>query len=372
MAGLTHYYIDPASGNDTTGDGTIGTPWKTLSKSLTTITRDGVNGDQINVRDSAADTLTVVSPLSTYAAAATRDAPLFIRGYTTAANDGGVGILDGGGTVSIFSDTVFDSLTLIDLEMRNSGSAVVVKLDDDSRIYRCYIHDTTGNGIELDFDGVVSGCRIGDIGGIGVQVFGGEVSKCYLFNSTKDFSAAIQKGFSDDTVMRISHNFVNIDGASSGILFDEGTIVRANDVFSNAGTGTGIGPRSTDEECVEITNNLVSGFSGAGGKGIDISADDSVQIYGFNHVYDCTTEYIEAGDIYCDLGDNETGSSPVYASAPTDFSKQDVGNIIAGAFPKSFTSGPTTHIDKGYAQKQQSAGGGGSGPTRKVGGVLAR
>lgn len=43
---MTTYYIDFANGNDTTGDGSTGNPWKTLSKFLTS----GANGDTCLVR----------------------------------------------------------------------------------------------------------------------------------------------------------------------------------------------------------------------------------------------------------------------------------------------------------------------------------
>lgn len=51
---MTTYYIDYKNGNDTTGDGSTGTPWKTLNKALTTVS----NGDTIKVRGDAGDKTT--------------------------------------------------------------------------------------------------------------------------------------------------------------------------------------------------------------------------------------------------------------------------------------------------------------------------
>lgn len=50
---MTDYYVDYATGNDTTGNGTSGTPWKTIKKATDTVTA----GDhRIFVSDDAADT----------------------------------------------------------------------------------------------------------------------------------------------------------------------------------------------------------------------------------------------------------------------------------------------------------------------------
>ncbi len=102
---MASYFIDPQSGNDTTGDGSIGTPWKTLQKGID----NAAGGDQINVKDSAADVLAAaIDWTSGWSAGTSRDAPLIIRGYTSAENDGGIGEIDGDDAVaSIFSNDFY-------------------------------------------------------------------------------------------------------------------------------------------------------------------------------------------------------------------------------------------------------------------------
>lgn len=53
---MTTYYIDFANGNDTTGNGSTGLPWKTLSKFLTS----GANGDTCLVRGDGSETAVYV------------------------------------------------------------------------------------------------------------------------------------------------------------------------------------------------------------------------------------------------------------------------------------------------------------------------
>ena len=93
---LTNYFVDPAAGSDDTGDGSIGTPWASVQHALDSITRDATNGDQVNIKSGTADVLAATLDLTTYGTP-TATAPLVLRGYTSAANDGGVGVLSGGG-----------------------------------------------------------------------------------------------------------------------------------------------------------------------------------------------------------------------------------------------------------------------------------
>jgi len=91
---ITNYYVDPGGGDDATGDGSIGTPWKTTQYALDHIVRNSTNGDQVNIKAGAADVLAASLSLATYGAP-TYDAPLRFRGYTNIANDGGYGDIHG-------------------------------------------------------------------------------------------------------------------------------------------------------------------------------------------------------------------------------------------------------------------------------------
>ncbi len=157
---MASYFIDPAAGNDTTGDGSIGTPWKTLQKGID----NAAGGDQINVKDSAADVLAAaIDWTSGWSGGTSVDAPLVIRGYTSSENDGGIGEIDGDDAVaSIFSTTSIPAgVIIIDMLMHNTTSYVIdpannwymfrsefhsngatAAIDNATDIYivNCYIH----------------------------------------------------------------------------------------------------------------------------------------------------------------------------------------------------------------------------------------
>ena len=59
---LTNYYVDPGSGSDVTGTGTVGSPWASVQHALDNITRDATNGDQINIKAGTADVLSSPAP----------------------------------------------------------------------------------------------------------------------------------------------------------------------------------------------------------------------------------------------------------------------------------------------------------------------
>ena len=205
MGAATEYYVDPTNGNDTTGDGSVGTPWATVQKALNTITQDTTNGDRINLRDTSDDVLSSALSFATYGTPNV-DYPLIIQGYTTSAGDGGIGGISGGGSVAIIDSTSIDAVILIDLHLHNCGSAVVVRLDNWGTIYNCEVDNTTGDGIECD-QYLISNCYVHNVGGRAIEVANGVVYGCYVENGTNDCTAAIQLG----PGCRLSYTIVLVD-----------------------------------------------------------------------------------------------------------------------------------------------------------------
>jgi len=99
----TQTYVDYGSGSDATGDGSIGTPWKTLQYAFDHLTRDTTDGNQVNLKAGTAHVNSAALDLATLIAggALSTTAPLIIRGYTSAANDGGMAEIDCGVRVYI-------------------------------------------------------------------------------------------------------------------------------------------------------------------------------------------------------------------------------------------------------------------------------
>ena len=350
MTTPTLYYVDPSLGSDT-GDGTVGTPWGRASGSVVQYalntgitTRDATNGDQINVKSDQAvgvttttdDTLAAALDFSTYGASGFGN-PLIIRGYTSAANDGGIGGIDGAATYGIQASSIGHHY--VDMHLHNCGSATVLTLGNYCVVLNCELDNTSGGGIDCSGSGnYVIGCHLHDIGGIGID--GGfsaaRIMRNYLKNGTKDFSSAI---YLSSTLCVVTDNIVSVDGTSNGInCASWGVLVQGNSILGGGSTGKGIiGPATG---LGQFLNNLVEGFSGSGGVGINLTALGDVFVYGHNGTYNNATEYSVTSDVHIDLGDNEELAASPFAQSGADtfanrfvfFSPVDTDNVHGGAY----------------------------------------
>lgn len=310
MGALTNIYVDPAIAADS-GTGTIGDPYGDLQYALNTQTRDATNGDQFNVKAGTSEILAAALSFATYGTPAV-SSPCIIRGYTAAANDGGIGVVSGNGSLACISSSP-TAVKLVDMRFTNSGAATILTLGANSSILNCEIDTTTGGGVSLA--GPVINSYFHNIGAIGVAastlVYG-----CTFRNETNDFTIALQCGSTGLCVF----NLIDIDGSSVGInIAANGVKVMFNSVYSNAGTGVGIkNSTSGDTNCVFINNTIV-GFSGAGGIGIQVVGQNA-DIVGYNLIFNNTTNTSLTGDINVNLGNNDTaGSSPFVDAANDDF-----------------------------------------------------
>lgn len=172
-------YVDYLNGNDSTGTGAIGSPWKTINKAYTTLGTTGI----INVRYSGG---VVNRPLSgerwTLQKNATAGSPITIRtapedspNYISRTN---MAVCQGSFLCGGSGSTQFSGLRIEDLEIYSTsglarGAAGVegIKVENfkDIEITRCHIHDTIETGILLT--GSVSD---------GIRVDNWHVHKCYI------------------------------------------------------------------------------------------------------------------------------------------------------------------------------------------------
>ena len=119
MAAFTLYYVDTASGVDSVGNGTStgASAYATVQYALNDIgTTHGIGtvGNQINIKGD--DTITTTLTLATYGAPATAS-PLVFKGYTTTANDGGQGAINGNNSVAIYQDTANDYVYFVNMRL---------------------------------------------------------------------------------------------------------------------------------------------------------------------------------------------------------------------------------------------------------------
>jgi hypothetical protein len=358
----SQYYVDFSGGNDTTGDGTVGTPWKTIEKALDTITRDATNGDQINVKDDADETITTTFSLATYGTP-TGSAPLIFRGYTTAANDGGIGGVDMQGNNNTMITAAVLGVSWIDMHLHNTGSATVLDTGELGAVINCEINNSTGSGLVLGNEGGAYNNYIHNIGANGISVARTGIVYCnYLANGTNDFTDAITTA---NTGCTIERNIISIDGSTNGITtgsFDDPVRIINNSILCASGTGKGIAPSANGLQGAMIVNNLVEGFSGAGGVGYDMSSTtENMDLYQNNGARNNTTNYSGDGDVFPGITDNEAlGATPfdksgsdTFANRFTYFAPADTGNVRGGAYPGT----GFTRLDKGAVQHADPAAG---------------
>lgn len=336
MGAPTQVYVDPAIAADS-GTGTIGDPYGDVQYALNTQTRDATNGDQFNVKAGTSEILAAALSFVTYGTPTTT-APVIIRGYTSAANDGGIGVVSGNGSVACISSGSLSLVRLVDMRFTNSGGATLITLNGQILLLNCEIDTTTSNAVVLGSNNYVMGCYFHNIGGIG---FAGTVSLYgnTFRNETNDFTQAAQLNSNCLAIF----NIIDIDGASNGININGDTsIAMFNSIYSNGGTGVGIRNATSTHEQLVIINNTIQGFSGVGGIGLQVTSQNA-DVVGYNLFYNNTTNLSITGDVNVDLGNNDVaGSSPFVNAGSDDF--DPIAGLSVGY--------PTTW--KGYTSTQQN------------------
>lgn len=346
MGAPTNHYVDPSIAADS-GTGTSGDPYGDLQYALNQISRDATNGDQINIKSGTDEILASALSLTTYGTPG-EFTPLIFRGYTSAANDGGVGGIDGNaGNFSILASGSY--VSFIDLHLHNTGSATIVNVAANSAVIGCEIDGSTGSGI-VATSGVtghpfIYGNNIHNCGGSGISAGGANILGNYLANGTNSFGSAISLG--NDFAI-VEGNIISVGGSTNGIYTNRrGHVIRGNSILSAGGTGRGIWFDSAFAEYCACENNLIEGFSGTGGYGIYIDAVPWMLSISGNAIYNCTTAYnpsnlTSAGnsDVGIVLQANESLSASPFAKSGSDtfanrftyFAPADTGNVHGGAY----------------------------------------
>lgn len=344
---------------------------------MDTVTRDSTNGDRFNVKAGTSEVLTAALSLTTYGTPTTA-APLVIQGYTSAAGDGGRGVIDGAGTYTILSGSAL--VHWFDMRLTNTGSADVVTAGSNAIIARCEIDTTTGGGIGMNSGAKIIDCYIHDYAttntnnkrGIstGDRAF---VRGCYIVSAAAGHNSTNAGILVNGANSCIIGNIVSVV-SSHGIHGSSGcdnSVIEGNSVFGGGSTQTGI-QLDSGAESVTVFNNIVEGFYGAGGDGL--VAVSIMGAYGHNAYYNNTTNATVAG-IAVDLGNNDTlGASPFVNAAGGDFNiNGTVTGVTEDAWPQSWpglTTSTAPKPDKGAVQAGAGAGGGGLAASIFGGGVV--
>jgi hypothetical protein len=129
-------------------------------------------------------------------------------------------------------------------------------------------------------------------------------------------------------------NIIKCSGAVDAIDVIQGTVDK-NSIFCSGGSGSGIRTGGIFTRLTRvITNNVVEGFSGVGGIGIESHTSPHVYCEG-NAVYNCTTPYDTPIQIYdANAIDNEILVSSPFVDGPGgNFTPVDIGNVKEGEQP---------------------------------------
>jgi len=347
-----YYYVDPAI-NANSGTGTLGDPFGDLQYALDTITRSTTIGDQINIKAGTSEFPTGSLSLATYGSP-TR---LILAGYTSAANDGGRGEIDFGGSNTNIWTALYTNVALFRLKICNNGTGTMNM--SQALVDACELEiggqiTLQGSGSGIQYSKVTTAALRGIVFG-----FGG----AYALNNFIVHSGSGDGLYQNGTGCFFFGNVVKQSNASSSgaflLISGQGTGVCTNNTFVNtaSSTGSGVAIQATLPTGAIITNNLIQGYSGAGGTAIRQTASNTRSIGRIqnNYWFNCTSG-VTATSAAIISGNSSLGSSPFVDVANNDFRVS--GTVLGAGFPSALlgASLSTNSLDIGALQAVASGG----------------
>lgn len=369
--------VDDDAAKCTQHTGTALLPWRSLQGAFDLCTRNATDGNQVNLLAGTAQVNAAALDLTTFIAGGALAAagPLIVRGYTAAANDGGVGEIDCGGA-AMWAATSYDFIVLVDLEIHTFGDNNGVTLDFGCQVIDCEVHKgaSTPSGKWLvylvnDYCAAI-GCHIHDGGTTSTGIYasgdGPLAMGNYVANCTTGISGGNADGFS------ITGNIVLItEAAGKGITIGGAASfwITGNAVYNTAaGTAEGISMGNSGGRYAGVCiNNIAVGWSGVGGIGI---GSDTAGIYaymvGYNAFYNNTANFSISDTVFIDLTANDVtlAADPFTSAANGDFSLTAAGKTALRGlgWPAAYLGAHANtdgHITIGAVQYGEAEAGGG-------------
>lgn len=357
----TQYYVDPSIAASS-GTGTTGDPYGDLQYALDTITRDATNGDQINVKAGTAEILSATLSWTSYGTPSST-ASLLISGYTSAADDGGIGEIDANNfKVSSGKNYVHWK----HMKVGGSGTEALITSAQQSYYYMCEFHGSSNSSAISS--GTFLNCYFHSFTGTSRIITGqnGRCVGCYFDGGTTPYSLGVVY------IATANYDFIgNVvklnNTTATGIRTQAACSVIGNS-FYNAAAGTASGIYLTATALV--VNNIIEGWSGAGGEAIRADSSPVGGLgYLYNGYYNNTNNGVITGVYTTGM---EVGNFTSAASMFTDPSTNDF-SVTTEAKEKAMgqTMGPSgstaNFLDVGAAQREESGGGGGGAVTTRYG-----
>jgi hypothetical protein len=328
----THWYVDPSIAGDS-GTGTVGDPYGDLQYALNTLTPTTTGGDQINIKAGTAEVLAAALVLSTYGVPSLLR-PLIFRGYTSAANDGGIGGINGNG-FSLFGAGTWDLNTLFrDMDLDGNNSAVSLSSGNKNvNFHSCEIHNSTA-GLGSGNTSIYINCYFHDCSSLRMFTSSGNFFGCGFFDVSGEKVTTGDMLYMPRSVLNcIFYRTETLPAMDLGASSFVHSPVAGNVFFADGGT---IGIKSGGGSWgVNIFGNLFEGWSTAG---IDATAFPTRYHRIFNNAFhNCTATIINVNSAV-DTDNESLGSTPFAKSGAATWTNRKLywepvsgGNVIAGA-----------------------------------------
>jgi len=332
------------------GTGTSGDPYGDLQYALNTLTRDGTNGDQINIISGTAEILAASLTLATYGTP-TSAASLLFRGCTATADDGGIGDINCN-NFACFDSSTLDYISFEDMKIHGSGTAKLILLDSYCHFINCEFYDSsfTTYAFDINTGSSAQGCYFHDISGFGCT--GGS---SLFYGNRMEYAALVGVGLTNAGGVAIN-NVIKLSRTDGyGVLLSQHYTRAIGNSIYNSTAGTNSGVRATTAFVGQlVANNIIEGWSGTGGKGVDVAGNNATLLS--NRFYNCTTNMTLTGNPAINEDNSSLSASGFTNAATGDFTPTT--EVTATAFPSAYST-TTNYLDHGAVQKEAGGGGGG-------------
>ena len=336
---LTEWYVRPDD-NDTNGDGSSGDPYGDFQALLDNEAMSSSGGTRINVSDQNGTHEILAAVLDFATTFFVTNSPglnnrLIIEGYTSAAGDGGIGILDGNALYSIAILNTKSYITLRNLRLTNCGSATYMFRGGlNCVVENVECDDHTGSvGINLGNYSIITNGYFHNTANIAAQLTIGCVIRCRFEDGTNKFTGCLSSTapflFVEDCTF-----WCNSTGTTYVILHRDQVIVKNSSFYNNAAcTNPCIKANATSQPLGIIENNLFEGWSGVGGACIEAASASQSPIVRGNRYSNVTAFLTNSGQVILAEDNSVTTASPFTDAANKDFRPVDADGVKEGSVP---------------------------------------
>lgn len=362
-------HIDYTNGDDTTGDGSSGTPYKTLTKAFAVLT----TSDSIKIANTSAQQETNIAfPALTF----TVDIPLIIEGWDNGgsividnpvADITGVGEIDNSGTTSALFSNAISHVKFYRIKFSDFATNFWSTTKSNVSFVECEFYNcatmgtlTTGTFLNCAFYGAATTTEHT----LGTST---AVINCF-FNRTRFGAVGASCTIINNIFYSITGYAIQIGSSGDGTRIINNTFIGLN--LNSATLNRGILYNNAASEDIIIIGNHFQNFSGSGGYGMEATATipttrGTILMLGGNSFYNVNTAY-ESGFTAATVVDI-TATDIVESSDPLiDVSNLEFGKKTTATSYQSnpsFTGYPETNtvqfLTTGAVADEAGTGGGG-------------